>query len=407
MLKRLLQTILLLALALVALSATGVYTLQQLYSAAREQVFSHHQCTVHNDWLRLQQKEHCIFSLSDGQSAQLNQQLQFYPWGLKAKFSLIPIYKGLYFEGQQGSWSLPFGSKIITFSAQAQGSIRTRKLTLDPWMVNGWLHLSPPYQSTINANISRLKLVMQNDQLIFDDLELTIAGVLDQQQPFIERSQIKFNKGRWINEGELEIQQFNLHEANLKEGGVLSVLADIQWQGIKISTTQTATRIDPTTVKLYFEELSLRPEKILNGTTFSVSLSENLRRITTELIQQAHHNGVKLTLEKFDSGIVFQDRTPDAMGLSGDFSAVGEWRVQPQGVKIRPQEQFKLNLDLSESLIYGPQLELMLNFIEQGWVYRRNGRLISRVLYRNQRLLANGRLVSALPLWPSPYEEDH
>lgn len=389
-----------------ALFAASVWSLHQLYTVARAQIPSNAQCSTHWNWLRLQQSEHCSFTLAAEQSLQFKQKVQFLPWGLKADFSITPIYKGMHFEGQQGHWSLPLGSKRIQFNAQAKGSIHTRKLMLQPWSASGWLQLSKPYTSHVEVAVSQLKLVVQNDSLIFDDLYFSFESTSKNAQRFIDRNQLKFSKGRWLTADDLfEVQHFNLQEANLLENGVLSILADINWQGIRAGTSSTATRIDPTKMKLYFEQVAIEPTPLFQGTTFAVSLSENLRRISQQLGQQIHKKGIKVHLEEFHSGIVFQDRTPDALGLSGDFTLDGLWQVTATATK--PKEQFKLNLDLNESLLYGPQLELMLDFIEEGWVYRRNGRLVSRVLYRNGKLLANGQLVSALPLWPSPYEEDH
>lgn len=406
MLKRFIWLFLSLTLIFCLLFAASVWSLQQLYSEARLQLPNQINCHNSWHWWPIQQSEHCTLELGTNQSILFKQVVDFLPWGLTAHFSVTPIYKGMHFDGQQGQWSLPLWSKRLQFNAHAKGSINTRKLTLQPWSVSGWLQLTPPYRSQIDIDISQFKLVLQEDSLIIDDLMLTIESSNHNAQRFVDRSQLSFKKGRWLTLDELlEVQQFQLSEANLVEDDMLAVLADVHWQGVKVSTASTATRIDPTEFKLYFEQLILEPNKLFKGTTFAVGFSENLKRIATQFSQLAHKNGIKMHIEELHSGIVFQDHTPDAMGLSGDFSLEGMWQVTPRAVGNK--EQLKLNFDLDESLLYGPQLELMLGFIEQGWIYQRNKRLLSRVLFSNGKLLANGQLVSVLPLWPSPYEEDH
>lgn len=364
------------------------------------------ECHQQPQWLRLKQTERCSLRHEDELTLLFKQNVSFLPWRIVADFSITPVYKGVHLDGQEGQWQLPFGAKRIHFDAQASGNFTTRKLRLNSWQMQGWLDLTNHYYSHIQLGFDQVKLTLQNEELTINNLKVSFDSKQQQNQRFIERSQLSFARATLQGPlSTLELHQFNLIEANLQDGKNTSVLVDAKLQGAKAATHNSDLRIDPTELDVYFDNLSFDMGELWQSISLSIPVSTNLKRLYLSMLKQMHENEINVQLDKLSSGLAYQNRAPNEVSISGDFLVDGQIKlVKNDSTK---QDFINLNLDLSDSLMLGPQVDLMLDFVNEGWLKQRDKRLLSRILYKNGQLLANGRAVSALALWPPAYVEDH
>lgn len=416
MLRKLSWSFLVISFISVLLAGLLTWLLHSLYSTTKHELIAELNrsledtaltidCHAFWDWRQFQQNELCNVRHQQELNLQLKQQIRFLPWKLSAAFTLTPVYKGIHLESQVGHWQLPLGAKRLHFKAQAEGDFHTRKVKFDHWQMQGWLDLNAPFHNQLDILFSNFSLALQDEQLNIEELTLSLNSSRHAQQRFIDRSQIRFQKAQFITPNQqLEIHGFALQNANLKEENTLAILLQGHIQSAKSSSAEGDLRIDPTELSLYFDRFTLDFLPLTHTLSLATGISLNLKRFAEGIVAQAQKSGLDLHIEKFQSGLAYHDKTPNSQSLSGDFTLDGQIKL---AYHYQDTDSIKLNVDLNRSLLLGPQVDLMLKFINQGWLYQRQQRLISRIVYGNGKLLANGQPVSLLAFAPPVYEEDH
>lgn len=320
-------------------------------------------------------------------------------------FPLSPL-----FQTQKGSWQLPIGQTQIEFTyktgAMDNSSIPSTELLVSPIQIRGQFDLSSPYSSQVKVHIDEVKLEQLSQKFHLKGLKLEANSVQKQDSRFFERSELSMAFLDLSSAGSnLSVRHLLIQQANMLDEKKLASLNQLDFESLRINSGELDLRLDSNELNFYLDNIDWPSLRELNN-QFQLSKTPSLEAYETLLAQ-----GVFLNLDKLESTFIYQDRTSALLGMSGDVILNGELRLltpkssQPIN-SLEQRVKAKLTLNLSRSLMLGPQAGLMMDFIDQGWLYQQGDRLIGNVYYANGKLLANGNIVSTLALLPD-YIEDH
>ena len=375
------------------------------------------QCDYQYSIPLLQRTEQCRLNDTNGQTlAGSWHQVTALPWQVGGQFGVQPdsgaaaiVFMTVpqLLAGQQGEWLIRAGDQQATFRYRS-GSVDHKlmpgtRLQLQPLEVQGQLAIQAPYRSELIVQLPSLLLTdASQGDLEMRGLSITLNSLLREQVSFTERLRYKLDSFS-IHSRQLQLgfRDLQIEQANLVDGDVLASLSGVAVDTLRWSAGVHDLRVDPSGLQLYLDGFSWPLYRLfLQGD------------ITPDvLLQSVAAKGMSLTLEDLHSSFVYQSREPAMLGSAGDLRASGKltmaagkadqvWQQWPQRLSG------ELTLNVSRSLMLGPQAELMLEFLNQGWLAPQDDRLQARLTLQQGQLLANGRAVTQL-FNPPVYEEDH
>lgn len=392
---------------------TGLAWLNQSLQASGWQV----QCGYEYSMPLLQRIEQCALTDSAGQTlAGSWHQVTALPWQVSGRFGVQPdsgaaaiVFMTVpqLLADQQGSWRIRAGDQQATFRYRS-GSVDHKlmpgtRLQLQPLEVQGQLAVQAPYRSELIVQLPSLLLTdASQGDLEVRGLSITLNSLLREQVSFTERLRYRLDSFSFHSRQlQLGFRDLQIEQANLVDGDVLASLSGVAVDTLRWSAGEHDLRVDPSGLQLYLDGFSWPLYRLfLQGD------------ITPDvLLQSVAAKGMSLTLEDLHSSFVYQSREPAMLGSAGDLRASGKltmaagkadqvWQQWPQRLSG------ELTLNVSRSLMLGPQAELMLEFLNQGWLAPQDDRLQARLTLQQGQLLANGRAVTQL-FNPPVYEEDH
>ena len=365
----------------------------------------------------LQRVEHCRLNDTTGQTlAGSWHRVTALPWQIDGQFGVQPdsgaaaiVFMTVpqLLADQQGEWRIRAGDQQATFRYRT-GSVDHKlmpgtRLQLQPLEVQGQLAVQAPYRSELIVQLPSLLLTdASQGDLEMRGLSITLNSLLREQVSFTERLRYRLDSFS-IHSRQLQLgfRDLQIEQANLVDGDVLASLSGVAVDTLRWSAGEHDLRVDPSGLQLYLDGFSWPLYRLfLQGD------------ITPDvLLQSVAAKGMSLTLEDLHSSFVYQSREPAMLGSAGDLRASGKLIMSAGDADKVWQEwsqrlNAELTLNVSRSLLLGPQAELMLEFLNQGWLEPQEDRLQSRLTLQKGRLLANGRPVTQL-FNPPVYEEDH
>lgn len=372
-------------------------------------------CTVQNEWLGLVRNELCTLERLSRPLVLLEfwQQVVITPFWLQSRFGVTPD-KGFaidffnirsLFEGQMGEWRLAYGRHALNFTyhsgALKNNATPNTEMLITPLQIQGVISIDAPYKSQLQLKLAELKFEQLSQVLHLKNLELQLDSLQKQQARFIERSDLSFGYFEFAAAGSrLTANQFDAKQANMLVDNELASLNDIQFEGLRLYSQDSDTRFNSNKIRFYLDNINWSQVESLSAST----KIQQLPSITD--LEQLLNGGFRLSLDTLETDVIYHDRSSALLSASGDLSLNGDLRISDRALDpIEQRIEAKLNLNLSDSLMLGPQAGIMMDFIDQGWLYSQGKRLVGRLYFANGKLVANGNLVSSKGLLPS-FEED-
>src|SRR5690554_1101031 len=377
-------------------------------------------CTANTEWLGLIRNEACTLERISRPLVLLEfwQHMIITPLWIQANFGVNPdkgfaidIFdlKPLFLE-QSGTWRLAYGKQSIKFSYHTgtlnNTSMPSTEVLITPLNLSGTINIDSPYDSQVRLRLSELKFEQLSQKLHIQNLDLQLSSLQKQQTRFVERSEISFSHFEHANIGtSLSVNHLVAKQANMLDGNKLASLNNIEFEGLRIHSEESDIRFNSNKINFYLDNINWSNFKKISDQAKFTQLPplvgfDNL--LADELL---------FSLEKFETDFIYQDRTSALLGASGDIKLKGDLRISAsngqhplKNLDQRVKAKFKLNL--SDSLMLGPHAGLMMDFVDEGWLYQQGRRLVSNIYYSNSKLLANGNIVSSLALFPV-FEEEH
>lgn len=377
-------------------------------------------CIASTKWLGLVRNETCTLERVSRPLVLLEfwQHMVITPLWIQANFGVNPdkgfaidIFdlKPLFLE-QSGAWRLAYGKQNIKFTYHtgtlSNTSMPSTEVLITPLKFSGTISINSPYESQIRLSLAELKFEQLSQKLHLQNLDLQLSSLQKQQTRFLERTEISFNHFEYANIGtSLSVNHLVAKQANMLDANKLASLNSIEFEGLRIHSEESDIRFNSNKINFYLDKINwLSFEKLSDQAKLTQlpSLADFDNLLTNELL---------FSLDKFETDFIYQDRTSALLGASGDIKLKGDLRISAsngqhplKNLDQRVKAKFKLNL--SDSLMLGPHAGLMMDFVDEGWLYQQGRRLVSNIYYSNSKLLANGNIVSSLALFPV-FEEDH
>lgn len=379
------------------------------------------QCSTENQWLGFVRHEKCNLERLSRPLVLLEiwQDVIISPLGIRAKFGVSPS-TGFVFEffalepllqAQEGSWFLPIGKNELQFTYRTGGMdsqpMPSTELIVTPVQFKGTLSLTPPYTSQLIIKMSEFKFEQLSQKIHLKNLNIQTNSLQKQHSRFFERSELNISLFDLASAGSnLSMRHFSAKQANILDGNKLASLNELDFESLRINSGDVDLRLDSNELDFYLDNIDWQSIKRIND-------KAQLNKIPSlEDYESLLTQGLFLNLDKLESNFIYQDRASALLGMSGDVKLNGELRLLSTGKNtflnnLEQRIKAKLSVDLSNSLMLGPYAGLMMDFIEQGWLYQQGDRLVGNIYYANGKMLANGNLVSTLALLPDAYDEDH
>lgn len=390
---------------LLLLAVGAVWSMHTMYSMARSNIFNELQhslapyqltldCSDYWEWPTLTQKEYCSVRDDGQQVVFFRQQVRFTPLALNAEFSITPVYKGMHFDGQQGQWTLPIGSEKLQFDAQAEGTISTRKASIKPWRLSGWIDLRAPFNSHVQADFEQLLVEIESEALQFEHLSVSFEAGQQQQGRFIHRTELAFQLAELRTPvDKLVVSGFSLQEDNQRIDDKLTIQATAAIDKTIYATNNVEYELANTQLTFALQQITLNFPKLLKSPNSAVSISRNFHRVVEEVTNQLNNQPLNISVQQADTKFAITTKTERPFfELSSDVRMQGTFNVH------QTDSRFNLSVDANDNLMVGPQRELFQEMVEQGWLQPSNGRLHSEVVYKDGKLWANQALISSLKL---------
>lgn len=341
--------------------------------------------------------------------------VQALPWSLQGQFGFAPdagigalVSMALpdLLDTERGEWQLGIGQSQARVHYQSGGITAEpapgTRLQLSPLTVQGHMNVFPPYQTQLHTSLPELQISNQSGgDVRLDGLDIRSTMRMTGDTLLTERLQWAFREVKVAHAGmNLSVRGLSLEQANLTDGRVLSGLTRLSLDAVSVSDRDHDLRVDPSAISLFADRMSWPGYQRLLA-----------HSAEPDALQQFLAAGLTLTLEQLHSSFVYQDRRPFMLGTAGDVNVSGQLRLAAGNPDTLMQEwptrlQLSLDLDLNRTLMLGPQAELMLDFLQQGWLIEDNDRVRSRIRLQQGSLTANGKPLTALPM-PPRYSEDH
>ncbi len=377
-------------------------------------------CTTQTEWLGLVRNDNCTLARLNRPLVLLEfwQKILITPLWVQGDFGVNPE-KGFaidffdlkpLFQTQLGHWRLPYGSQQIEFSYQTGSlnntSMPSTEIVITPLRFIGSINISAPYKSEVRLQLSELKFEQLSQKVLLQNLDLQAISLQKQQVRFIERTEVSFNHFEVASAGRsLSVSHLSAKQANMLDGNKLASLNNIEFEGLRIHSEESDIRFNANKLHLFLDNLEWSSLQQLSSKTKIDKLPSSVD------FESLLAGGMLASLDKLETDFIYQDRTSALLGASGDIKLNGNLRLlaaakQKPTSSIEQRVKAKFNLSLSDSLMLGPHAGLMMDFIDEGWLYQQRKRLVGNIHYANGKLLSNGNLVSSLALFPV-FEEDH
>lgn len=377
-------------------------------------------CNSQAEWLGLKYYETCTLERLNRPLVLLEiwQTVLITPLWVQGSFGIIPE-KGFVidffnlqslFNEQEGRWYLPYGQQDLEFSYHT-GTLNNNtkpgtEIKVSPLKFNGSINVNAPYKSQISIQIPELKFEQLSQKLHLKDFNFNTNGFKKKQVHFLERSDISFKTFELATGGRsLSINHLSAKQANIVDTNKLASLNNIEFESLRIHSDASDIRFDSNKLYFYLDNLDWSIVNQLSALT-KINQVPSVKDLESLLSTNIH-----VSLDRLETNFIYQDRTSALLGASGDIKVKGDLRLLATDNELtldhlEQRIKAKLKLNLSNSLMLGPHAGLMMDFVEEGWLYQRGNRLVGNIYYANGKLLSNGNIVSSLALLPV-FEEDH
>lgn len=375
-------------------------------------------CNTHSQWFGIVLNETCTLERLDSPLVLLEvwHRVFITPLWLQGSFGVVPETGFILeffdlaplFQEQSGQWQLSVIKQQVNFTYKLGGLYSTSmpgtELSMSPITFSGYLDVNAPYKSQLSIQLTEFSADQPGQSLHLKNLHIQSNSAEVENQPFSESTRIELGSFNSEIQGDsLAVQELSISQTNSLTENKLASFNRIDLKNLSYSREEGSLVLNSNKLHFSFENLDWIALKQLSDRV-ELDVAPSPADFKNLLAK-----GMQFNLEGLESS--FSDLDPEGIqvGPSGDvklngvanLAAVDE-QAEPIPMDMRLKADFKL--DLSDSLLVGPQAELIQDFIDQGWLQQQNNRLIANIRFADGQLLSNGQLVSGLAMFPESIE---
>ena len=379
-----------------------------LQASVNSKITLHCQRQMH--WPTFSLHQQC--QLVDEQARQwgtITQKVLLTPWQLSGTFVIRVEHEPFlpWLNAQVGIWKIPVFSQKIHMEFPVSNHLQSIDFKEIDVSIFAEVELRPPYQSVVSVHLPDVSLQHQNEQLNLRKMHLRMLGEQQGERYVWDNFKLNLERLQWIND--TDQSQFSLHYVQLQHAQLLaferlSKLVTVKFEQAKYRTARAELRVDDTTLQGYFHDFPLQDNAWIAQfhALFESPLSELPLIYWNKATALLAHQGFVVDIEQLQSGFVFQERTPSGWALSGEVNVSGRLQIDKNN-----STDLNVQIELSDSLGYGPWAEMTLLAVDKGWIEHNNQRLHSHLKWQSGTLFANDLEVQLSTLWPTAYDDDH
>lgn len=311
------------------------------------------------------------------------------------------------FEEQKGEWSISPAQHQVHYRYQT-GAVNSDispqySLKVEPLVLEGFINLNGKLEAFSSLSLSQflLKDKNSNDHITLRNIYTDIKGA-DHKGAFVaERSDFKLDLLHVEQQdNSLRINNIATRSVGTVNGKFSSSLSTLQFDNLSANHATHNLHMDKTEVSIFMDKMDLDAVLKMQGD----DPLKGLMMLATQ--------GLGIYLDNASTSFTYQDRRSGMLGTAGDFRLTGSVKfptladIPDDPLQLLDQVQAELNINASPSLSYGPQADIVMEFIATGWIENSTNRLTSKLELKEGVATINGLPVNALQLIPQ-YDEDH
>jgi|GEM_PF-1213007 len=330
-------------------------------------------------------------------------------FGLDNKTGVVAMFIGMmpeFINKQEGRWLFDPSSGLVTTTyktgavdkAMADGS----KVKLSPMILTNTMETSGERKSVSDFRMDLISVesdVMGKARI--SGIRADGIGHEKNGLTFIDRLRY------YVSDIQVDSPAVNVSMSNLKmesgqlvDKGVLSLLTDVGFSSLKVSSLDKDLSMDPTRLTLFVDgvdwasmQAALKAVDQLSTDGSDVGPSEAFAMLS-DTFSTVPAKGLSVRLEALESSFILNDRGPANINASGDLLIKGGMNLASGDADMLMYEwpqrvSADLRFDGSRSLMQSPFAEYFVQLIDAGYIHQDGERLISDLKFKNGNLTAN------------------